>query len=277
VKLSQPKEQKYSEATAVVSVSEARVLAERPTVTAKPKVVRENPPETAKGALILKSQTSNFKQITNNNFQLSNEEYSTVAPINGGTPEKTGMPATQAEFFGSTAEGGRICYVVDCSGSMQGLWGQVKEELCESIGRLEPDQYFSVIVFGAGSIMESGGGRLVRASERAKKEAYEFIGAVQPRGVTNAPAAIEHAIKIRDGSGAGPSVIYFLTDGFELSEQGNIRFGHQVETMLKNYSPETRINTIGFLAGEQDSLLLEAIANKSGGRFTLIRGTGEKQ
>jgi Mg-chelatase subunit ChlD len=283
VKLSQPKGATAGQTTAAVSVSRASILAERPAVTAKPKVVRWNRPEAAmKGTSILKSQ------IPNNNYQSTNDLRNSFVPnndvvISPGRSERgesstiNEKPAGQVEFFDSPAVGRRICYVVDCSGSMQGLWGQVRAELCESIGQLQPDQYFNVIVFRAGSILDSGGGRLVRASERAKKEAYGFISVVQPRGATNASAALEHAINIRDGSGEGPSLIYFLTDGFELSEQGNLRFERQVETMLKNNSSRTQINTIGFWADERDCLLLASISKKSGGQFMLIRGTGEKR
>ena len=104
------------------------------------------------------------------------------------------------EFFDSPAQGRRICYVVDCSGSMRGLWKRVQEELVDSIGKLQQDYYFCVIVFGGGSILESGGGKMVRATEDAKKEAYGFIKSIRPRGATNATAALERAIMIKDKS-----------------------------------------------------------------------------
>jgi Mg-chelatase subunit ChlD len=157
---------------------------------------------------------------------------------------------------------------------MQGLWQQVRKGLCDSIGQLQPDQYFCVIVFGAGSILESSDGKMVRATEQAKKDAYNFIGSVQPRGATNAVAALEYAVKIRDRSGVGPSLIYFLTDGFELSEQDNSRFAHQVATMLRSFAPKTQINTIGFWPAEQDRKLLEAIAKDSGGEFVVVGDGG---
>ncbi len=277
VRLTQSQAAAHSQTTAVVSVSQARVYAERPTVTAKPKVVSAGEEKrivkTAKGGL-----SGNLRPV----FDVPRQDLQAVTPmiespqLNAVDLIDEQAASAQVEFFDSPAQGRRICYVVDCSGSMQGLWQPVKAELCESIGRLQPDQYFSVIVFGAGSILESGGGRMVRASERAKKEAYEFIGAVQPRGATNAQAALSHAIKIRDGAGAGPSVIYFLTDGFELSEQENWRFAHQVETMLRNNSVKTQINTIGFWPDERDRSLLEKIASQSGGRFTLAGQMGEQ-
>ena len=285
VRLTQSQAATHSQTTAVVSVSQARIYAERPTVTAKPKVVSAGEEQrivkSAKQGLsgnlrpVFESakQDSQWPRQAPESPQVDSFDDAVNRPDDLADDRTT---TGQVEFFDSPAAGRRICYVVDCSGSMQGLWGQVRVELCESIGRLQPDQYFSVIVFGAGSILESGGGRMVRASERAKKEAYEFIGAVQPRGATNAQAAIEHAIKIRDGAGEGPSVIYFLTDGFELSEQENWRFAHQVETMLRNNSVKTQINTIGFWPDERDRSLLEKIASQSGGRFTLAGQMGEQ-
>jgi Mg-chelatase subunit ChlD len=160
---------------------------------------------------------------------------------------------------------------------MQGLWGRVKAELVESIGQLQQDQYFCVIVYGAGSVLESGGGKMVRASTQAKKEASGFINSLNPAGATNAMAAIQQAVKIRDQRGDPPSVIYFLTDGFELSEQDGSRFANQVATMLRSFSPKTQINTIGLWPDETDKRTLETIARESGGQFTLIGNMSENQ
>ena len=118
---------------------------------------------------------------------------------------------------------------------------------------------------------------MVRATEQAKKDAYNFIGSIQPRGATNAVAALEYAIKIRDRTGVGPSLIYFLTDGFELSEQDNSRFAHQVATMLRSFAPKAQINTIGFWPAEQDRKLLETIAKDSGGEFVVVGDSSEQK
>ena len=160
---------------------------------------------------------------------------------------------------------------------MRGLWRRVQEELVDSIGKLQQDYYFCVIVFGGGSILESGGGKMVRATEQAKKEAYSFIGSIQPRGMTNATAALERAIMIKDRAGAGASAIYFLTDGFELSEQDGSRFAHKVATMHRSFAPKTQINTIGFWCTEQDGSVLDRIAKESGGQFTFITGGREQK
>ena len=188
-----------------------------------------------------------------------------------------GESAANIEFFDSPAQGRRICYVVDCSGSMRGLWNRVREELIDSIGKLPQDYYFCVIVFGGGSILETGGGKMVRATEQAKQEAYEFIAAVGPRGATNAEDALERAIMIKDRTGVGASAIYFLTDGFELSEQDGSRFAHKVATIHRSFAPKTQINTIGFWCTEQDGKVLETIAKESGGKFVMVGNTGEQK
>jgi hypothetical protein len=117
---------------------------------------------------------------------------------------------------------------------------------------------------------------MVRATEDAKKEAYGFIKSIRPTGTTNAMDAMERAITIKDRAGAGPSVIYFLTDGFELSEQDGSRFANKVATIHRSFSPKTLINTIGFWCTEQDSKVLDKIAKESGGKFVMVGSAGEQ-
>jgi Mg-chelatase subunit ChlD len=280
----------------VVSINPTVMLAGRTSITPKPKVsparqsqsfdsVQDKAFDETRGKSIVKTTkqgpAANVRQITDI-LKESSQQNKEVAETPGQptTTEAATVAGGEAmtertEFFGSTSEGRRICYVVDCSGSMQGLWPQVRDELADSIRQLQPDQYFCVVVFGAGSILESGGGKMVRATEQAKKEAHGFIDSVRPRGATNATAALEHAIKVRDRMGVEPSLIYFLTDGFELSEQDNSRFAHQVATLIRSFAPKTKINTIGFWCSEQDSRMLETVANESGGQFTLIGQAGK--
>ncbi len=280
--------------TTVVSISQAAKLADRQAVTPKPKVNPvDSKPFDSSGAL--KADIIRGRPITKSAgkgpatnigpvFDLPKGEYhrqaEDVKPLiqqEASTVAGGGESTANIEFFDSPAQGRRICYVVDCSGSMRGLWRRVQEELIDSIGKLEQDYYFCVIAFGGGSILESGGGKMVRATEQAKKEAYSFIGSIQPRGTTNATDALERAIMIKDRAGVGASVIYFLTDGFELSEQDGSRFAHKVATMHRSFAPKTQINTIGFWCTEQDGKVLETIAKESGGRFTFITGGREQK
>jgi hypothetical protein len=173
-------------------------------------------------------------------------------------------------FFGSFTDQRKACYLVDCSGSMQGVFRRVQRKLKESIGDLQADQYFYIIFFGGGRLFETGGGRLVRAGEESKSAAYEFIDSTRPAGRTNALAALERAVQIRDGAGAGSSVIYFLTDGFELTNESAQEFSRKAAELRKRFAPTTKINTIGFWPQLSDRRILEVIAEQSGGECVFI-------
>ncbi len=273
LRFSQPSAE-AEQAGAVVSISEVKMLAESSVAMPKPKVSGANEiiARTNKTA-----ETGDIHQIFKPAMQDSKQAVDLSAgKIEANTQVKSAAEALPAktEFFGSTGRGRRICYVVDCSGSMQGLWQRVREELFESIGGLQPDQYFCVIAFGADNIQESSSGRCVRATEQAKKDAYVFIDLLKPMGTTNALAALERAMMVRDEAGIGPSVIYFLTDGFDLGEQESSRFSHKITTMLRSILPKAQINTIGFWPGEQDSRVLGTIASQSGGEFVAVKDGG---
>jgi hypothetical protein len=174
------------------------------------------------------------------------------------------------EFFGSFTDQRKICYIVDCSGSMQGVFGQVRKKLKDSIASLLPDQYFYIIFFSGNRLFEFGNGYLVRAAEETKSSAYDFIDLVQPAGQTNALAALKRAVQIRDDRGFSPSVVYFLTDGFELTTEDEHRFSQKIANLLARFAPTTRINTIGFWPQSDDRKMLETIARQSGGESVFI-------
>ena len=174
------------------------------------------------------------------------------------------------EFFGSRTYERKICYVVDCSGSMKGIFSRVRKELEQSITALQPDQYFYIIFFGSGRFFESGKGQLLRATSKAKSATFKFIDSIQPAGRTNAAAALERAMQIHDSSHQSPAVVYFLTDGFELAIQDTSKFSQKIEKLLKESAPETKINTIGFWPQSNDRIMLESIAKQSGGEFVCV-------
>lgn len=176
------------------------------------------------------------------------------------------------EFFGSYTDSRKICYVVDSSGSMHGIFGSVQEKLKQSISKLQPDQFFCIIFFGNGQLLEFGNGRMVRATGKNKSAAYDFIELTRPAGRTNATVALERAVQIRDIGGEPPSVIYFLTDGFELGTDRQ-KFSQKIRTLLQRYAAETKINTIGFWPAESDREMLEIVADQSGGEAIIITDT----
>ncbi|HIJ70526.1 MAG TPA: VWA domain-containing protein [Planctomycetes bacterium] len=176
----------------------------------------------------------------------------------------------RTEFFGQSTSLRRICYVVDCSGSMQGMFSRVRKQLKNSIAKLLPDHYFCIIFFGGERLLESGRGKLRRATPDEKSAASAFIDTVGPTGGTNVLAAVERAMRLSDPAGKGPQLIYLLTDGLDLDRLDNADFALHVEYLRKKLAPETKINTIGFWAQPDDCRVLQAVARISNGQFTNI-------
>jgi hypothetical protein len=149
---------------------------------------------------------------------------------------------------------------------MSGMFGWVRQQLKDSISRLQQDHYFRIIFFGNDKIFEFGEDNFIRANGKNKSLAYQYIDSVGPAGGANAIAALAKAIQTGDSRS---QVIYLLTDGFELTEQ-NISLEEQIAGLLESNASAAQINTIGFWPQEQDRVMLETLAQKSGGEFILV-------
>jgi hypothetical protein len=191
-----------------------------------------------------------------------------VVQDGGGDEAGAVVPQKMTEFFGSSTDKRKICYLVDCSGSMQGMFGRVQKELYKSIGGLEQDQYFAVIFFGNGRLIEFENGRLVRASRKNKDAVCEFIGGVRPAGQGDTLAALNKALQ--GVGGLSPQIVYFLTDGFELAEEGSQKLEGQIEAMSAKNAGASQINPIAFWPQEQDKKMLQTLSEKSGGEFVEV-------
>lgn len=185
--------------------------------------------------------------------------------------------AKGVEFFGSWSQEKRICYVVDRSGSMKGVFRRVAAKLQDSVSSLLPDQYFYIIFYGGDRLFEFNKGKFVRASNRNKAAAISFIGTVRCSGSTNAMAALEKAIRICGSESVADSTIYFLTDGFELASKDSYSVSRKIANMIKYRGPKIRINTIGFWPSSGDKLLLERIAEQSDGQCSIVRDDSDSK
>ncbi len=179
--------------------------------------------------------------------------------------------ASSTEFFGVESKEQNVCYVVDSSGSMQGIFSIVKNKLKESINNLRAEQYFGIVFFGDGAVRIFGQTQMLRASPEAKAKAIAFIDSVFPAGQTNVLDALKKAFMLKDSLGNPPTAIYLLTDGLDLAESsGSYYFSASLEKQRLRYCPKTIINTIGFWTNPSDWVILKDIAENSQGSFTLI-------
>ena len=265
IKLSGAKAQGRRQLTPTAKVRQVKKLIQAAPIIPKPKVK--------------KTSVEHFARSTDR-FVPTTRIFGAVKPVSQNPVEwassQSGVSAVsinlrhRIEFFGSSTEQRKVCYLVDCSGSMMGVFGRVRKKLKESIASLQPDQYFYIIFFGGERLFEFGDGRLIRATQKAKSAACDFIDSIRPAGQTNALAAFERAVQIRDGRERSPSIVYFLTDGFELATEDEQRFSQKVANLQRRFAPTTRINTIGFWPQGGDRELLEVIAKQSGGESVFV-------
>jgi hypothetical protein len=267
VKFSQSKALSVQNAVPVASLSRVRKLTRTPPVIPKPKV--KKPDRDGPGKTVAKVTPAN--QIFASPKPPSNQRPDLINSAAGALPDShlASLPRG-AELFGCYTEERNICYLVDCSGSMRPIFTKVKEKLTESVKNLEADNFFSIIFFGNDRVLEFKRGELVRATDGAKKDACEFIERGRSAGQTNATAAFERAVKIRSQGGSAPDVIYFLTDGFELTDENQQRFTYTIANLIKTFAPAAKINTIGFWPQGHDRIVLKSIARQSSGECVFI-------
>jgi len=99
--------------------------------------------------------------------------------------------SSTVSFFGNVASGRKVCFVVDCSGSMLGFFSQVEEKLVEVITSLQQDNFYGIVVFNGENILEVEPKKLLRASERGKELAFEFMKSIgTPAGRPDAMGAV---------------------------------------------------------------------------------------
>ena len=269
VKFSQVNPRTYSnQVPSITTLAQVRALTQSQAVMAKPKVKRKS--STPK---FVNEKTADIDvgHIFNSADGAAQADiFEKAEDLSNITNEASTFESDQVEFFGSRSHDRRICYVVDCSGSMKGLFGQVRENLKQSISNLQADQYFYVIFFGDGRVFELASGQMIRAGSSAKSQAFKFIDSIESKGKTNALNALKRAVEVRDYCQRGPGVIYFLTDGFELAEEDSNMFISETTRLLGQFAAETKVNTIGFWVQSDDGKILKAIADMTGGESVFI-------
>ena len=185
-----------------------------------------------------------------------------------------------SSFFGGTAKGNRVVFVVDFSGSMIKEGGGVrlqmlKKELISSISKLPKGMSFQVIYYSTAPWL--GGESLYTAPSRfpdkpedripwseATKEgiarAVNHIKAAKPEGATLWKEPLELAFAMRPV----PAVVWLLSDG-EAQDAEEV-----VEKIKAINSSRIPINTIGLeVPGAAFSYLVD-IARQTGGKASIV-------
>jgi len=260
--------------TPTVTINQIKNLTQVPQIRPKPKVKKipldiDRPVQKAHMRLSLPPQKLSPPQMSSPTPIGDRPQFSKTPPPLL-LPNTTPTPAP-TEFFGQSTYKRKICYVVDCSGSMHGSFSTVRTQLKTSIQKLLPEQFFYIIFFRGDQLLNSGGAKLIRATPKAKADAYDFIDSARPEGTTNAINALKHAMKITDHAARPPQLIYFLTDGFDLETASADQFCDQIRILRKQLAPDVVINTIGVMTQPQDRRILKTLAEQTSGKFINIK------
>ncbi len=172
--------------------------------------------------------------------------------------------APRVSFFGSSAAGYKIVFVVDRSGSMWDQFEFVRDELLEALARLEPSQQFQLIFFSDGEPLLMKPSAFLPASPAKKRLAYDFLQKIARLNPVSGPTDPVPALHAALSLSSGPAdVIFFLSDG---------DFPRPLLQAIKSANPRarTQINTIGFsYQGGAD--LLHSLAAQNRGSFRFVQ------
>ena len=202
----------------------------------------------------------------------------------GLTPGGSGEPRTT--FFEIRKTAYYIIYIVDNSGSMQGTFDEVRQEMLRSIGRLERPQMFHVLFFSKDKFTENPARRLVPPTPLFTREAAKFLREVGSSGYGSSPIpALARAFELfkqlpDDRKGR---LIYVLTDGeFDIGDYvyktagGRELTGNEaVLAWLRDHNKGTRqvqVNPIlyNFKGMQQTVDSMRQIAKENRGDFKII-------
>lgn len=169
----------------------------------------------------------------------------------------------KTSFFGASARGQRIVYVLDASGSMLdfGAIDVAKQELKASLERLAPDQQFQILFYNntpRPMIQLTARDDLPRATDTNKARARQFIDSLQPQLGTNHFPALELALSYT------PDVLFLLTDA-ELPRLSP----RDLDLVRKRNQGACQIHTIEFGKGgdlSADDNFLKKLARQNGGQ-----------
>jgi len=262
IKLSSPKAER---AIPQASITQLSAMANAEPITPKPKINRLFVADTKPG----QNWQLPLEQLSSPDVNITPEI--TKLELQNHSPARSEPLPRTTQFFGNRTSQKKICFVVDCSGSMKGFLKKVQNKLSESISQLEPDQFFAIIFFGNGRITAFENAAMSRATEIKKQKAIAFINTITLSGKTEPLLALQKAMSVRDSVNSAPGMIYLLTDAtFELDSKSAKDFCDKALALRAKLAPATQIHPIMFWPQQADKEVLSTLAQKTSGQFTAI-------
>ena len=214
------------------------------------------------------------------------------------------------KFFGNKADGKRVAFVVDMSGSMSNeQLTLMKSELIRSLKGLPPGTQYQVIFFSGpvwfanqkvsskgrnqATVIGHRGKKLVWRSEDGRAGGFEFGDGKEPLPVepwkiaspSNVRRTIKHIEDAKKSFGTSwrqplrmalsmnpkPDVIYFMTDGVVRNAEEDIKLVSRLNR--RGNKTKTQIFTTAMMEPKAAKQLYE-LAKKNGGEFSIVNADG---
>ena len=194
--------------------------------------------------------------------------------------EDAGESATQARytFHGIPIHSNRVNFIIDLSGSMDDNMPMPgggerckldvsKEELLKTVGQLDTQVWFNVVIFG--TKISTWQPQIVCATESNKRKARQYVAGLNIEGRTDFYGALKTA-----ATDPNVDTVYFLTDGGVATEGRYIELSRVVRKALEIQRWNlVEINCLLFgtqaaqRRGSFQRRWLKDLANATGGRF----------
>lgn len=182
-----------------------------------------------------------------------------------GTDRAKANNGAGISFFGQTAPGLKVVYVIDASGSMNDhdAFAKVCKELRESLASLKPNQQFQILFYNEDRfLMKRQAGDTAPffwATDENRELARHFMRGIHPDKGTRHLAAAVQALNYN------PDVIFFVSDGGE-----PILRDSDLAQISKRNKGRTRINTIELGSGAalpKEGNFLKKLATENSGEY----------
>jgi hypothetical protein len=192
---------------------------------------------------------------------------------------RSGRRGGAVEFFGTVAQGQRIVFILDISGSMgqnaytdadgrTTRFERARRELVRTISRLYAEQEFVVLLFSDGCRpmfdMPIQRVRFHAATPTHKDRVGQWLEDIYPAGATDPRTSLQAAIALY------PDAIFLLSDGeFKVGREG--RIGDRVIRLVRGLNKHhgVPIHAIAY-QDRRSRATLEAIAKTTGGTFRFV-------
>jgi hypothetical protein len=190
--------------------------------------------------------------------------------VSGGAVSRPGTFSQR--FCGIKGEARRICYVVDCSGSMVVAIEYVRQQLRASLGQLSPAQYFQVVFYSGAEPVTMEQGKLLRATRQNVGRALTFVDDMKlgrtdgvGAAATAVVAALAEAFGSQSAEGEGADLIYLLTDG-EFDQAVVVRACGELR---KQNLTSAVVHVVG-CGNSENKIGLKKLARKNRGQFRFV-------